>query len=76
MLEIFNKFDNEYTNQMSSNAIHIYFISTCSEAEITIILYNKQNRTLMDHHFINTAKKIINKLFVIVFVGIDVANLL
>jgi hypothetical protein len=57
MLEIFNKFDNEYTNQMSSNAIHIYFISTCSEAETTIILYNKQNRTLMDHHFINKAKK-------------------
>jgi hypothetical protein len=57
MLEIFNKFDNEYTNEMSSNAIHIYFISTCSEAEIAIILYNKQNRTLMDHHFINKAKK-------------------
>jgi hypothetical protein len=58
---------------MSSNAIHIYFISTCSEAKIT---NNKQNRTLMDHHFINKAKKVINKRFVIVFVGIDVANLL
>jgi hypothetical protein len=57
MLEIFNKFDNEYTIQISSNAIRIYFVSTCSEAEITIILYNKQTRTLMDHHFINKAKK-------------------
>jgi len=27
----------------------------------------------MDHHFINKAKKIINKLFVIVFVGSKLA---